>query len=150
MKSQYVYSALTLCAILTSCSDKEETKPVTPTTTELTAVINGAQQTNASGPAPTNSTATGTFAGTYSSVNRQLAYTVVYQGMTPSIAHIHRGAPGVSDRVEIPFANLASPITGTVTLTLQQEELLLNNRMYVNLHSSAFPNGEIRGNISKK
>ncbi len=150
MKSQYAYSALALCTILTSCSDKEETKPATPTTTELSAVINASQQTDVNGPAPTNSTATGTFAGTYTSLNRQLSYTVVYQGMTPTIAHIHTGAPGVSGPVAIPFANLASPITGTVTLTIEQADNLVNNRMYVNLHSSAFPNGEIRGNISKK
>ena len=65
------------------------------------------------------------------------------------MAHIHTGGPGATGSVAVPFANLASPITGTVTLTPEQADNLLNNRMYVNIHTSAFSNGEIRGDIKK-
>jgi len=80
---------------------------------------------------------------------QQLTYTVTYQGITPTVAHIHTGAPGTSGSVAIPFANLTSPIMGTVTLTPEQADNLLNNRMYVNMHSSTYGNGEIRGDIHK-
>ena len=143
MKNSYAYFALATIGLLASCSKKEEAAPA-PTTTKFSATINGAQQVPAN-----NSTATGTFTGTYVSTSKQLTYTVTYQGLTPTIAHIHTGAPGATGSVAIPFDNLASPITGTATLTPEQADNLLNNRMYVNIHTSAFGNGEIRGDIKK-
>jgi CHRD domain len=143
MMKSYAYLAVITFGLLTACSKKEDTQPAN-TTTNLTATINGLQQTP-----PNNSTATGTFTGVYNSGSQQLTYTVVYQGFTPTVAHIHTGAPGVSGSVAIPFANLTSPITGTVTLTSEQADNLLNNRMYVNMHSMAYGNGEIRGDIHK-
>ena len=56
----------------------------------------------------------------------------------------------MSGPVAIPFAQLTSPITGTVTLTAEQADKLLTNSMYVNMHSSTFSNGEIRGDIKTK
>ncbi len=111
----------------------------------LTTRIDAAQQT------PTNSsTATGTFAGTYNSTTKVLTYKVFYTGLTPTMGHIHAGAPGVAGGVEISFANVGtSPITGTATLTDDQATKLLNNGLYVNLHTAAFGNGEIRGDIKK-
>ena len=144
MKNSYAYLALATVGLLASCSKKEEAAPA-PTTTTFSATINGAQQTPAN-----NSTATGTFAGTYVSSSKQLTYTVTYQGLTPSMAHIHTGAPGATGSVAIPFANLTSPITGTVTLSPDQANDLLNNRLYVNIHTSTFSNGEIRGDIKKQ
>ena len=145
MKISYAYMALATIGLLASCSKKEEAAPAPTTTTTLSATINGAQQVPAN-----NSTATGTFAGTYVSTSKQLTYTVTYQGLTPSVAHIHTGAPGATGQVAIPFANLTSPITGTVTLSPDQANDLLNNRLYVNIHTSTFSNGEIRGDIKKQ
>ena len=144
MKISYAYMAFATIGLLASCSKKEEAAPAPTTTTTLSATINGAQQVPAN-----NSTATGTFTGTYASASKQLTYTVTYQGLTPTIAHIHTGGPGATGSVAVPFANLASPITGTVTLTPEQADNLLNNRMYVNIHTSALSNGEIRGDIKK-
>ena len=57
---------------------------------------------------------------------------------------------GATGQVAIPFANLAAPITGTVTLTPEQADNLLNNRMYVNIHTAGtYSGGEIRGDIKK-
>ena len=101
-----------------------------------------------------NTTASGTFSGAYTPADRQLSYTVTYQGITPSFAHIHNGAPDINGSVAIPFVSpLTSPIVGKVTLTPGQADNLLNERMYVNMHTSAsydFFDGEIRGNIRKK
>ncbi|HEX8329314.1 MAG TPA: CHRD domain-containing protein [Hymenobacter sp.] len=127
---------------------------------ELVAVINGAQQVPAN-----NSPATGTFAGTYTSINgvKQLKYTVTFKDMSPntapSSAHIHEGAPGKTGVVIIPFTpapgtTLSSPITGMYTLSDVQAENLLSNKMYVNIHSRNQPSyvaeGEIRGDIKRK
>ena len=144
MNNSYAFLAITTFALLMGCSKKDDAQPTTNTTTNLTATINGAQQVPAN-----SSTATGNFTGTYDSKSQQLTYTVTYQGITPTVAHIHTGAPGTSGSVAIPFANLTSPIMGTVTLTPEQADNLLNNRMYVNMHSSTYGNGEIRGDIHK-
>ena len=142
MKKSYIVLSVSVLSLFTACSKKDDTAPATNTTTELTATINGAQQV------PTNnSAATGTFIGSYNGSSKQLAYTVTYQGFTPSIAHIHLSGSGA---VAIPFVNLTSPITGTVTLSDDQAAQLLNNGMYVNMHSTTYQNGEIRGDIKKK
>ncbi|MFC6221793.1 CHRD domain-containing protein [Hymenobacter artigasi] len=145
MKKSYIFLLASAVSLFTACSKKDDTTPTTNTNTELTATINGAQQVPSN-----NSTATGTFTGSYNSGTKQLTYVVTYQGMTPTIAHIHTGAPGIKGSVAIPFANLTSPITGTVTLAPEQADNILNNGMYVNIHSSAFSDGEIRGDIKKK
>ncbi|MCC2548088.1 CHRD domain-containing protein [Hymenobacter sp. BT175] len=145
MKSIYLSLFVLLFGALTACEDEPETPSLINTNANLTATINGAQQV------PVNpSTATGSFTGTYTASSRQLAYTVTYTGITPSNAHIHTGTPGNNGSVAIPFASLASPITGTVTLTDEQAQNLLSNGMYVNIHSTNSPNGEIRGNITKR
>ncbi|TGE24113.1 CHRD domain-containing protein [Hymenobacter aquaticus] len=145
MKKAYLYLALSAATLFTACSKDDETTAPAATTTETTATINGAQQTPAN-----NSTATGTFTGTYNSGTKQLAYTVTYQGITATAGHIHLGGPGVAGGVAVPFDKLASPITGTVTLTADQADKLLTNGLYVNIHSAAYPQGEIRGDIRKK
>ena len=146
MKKSYILFLATALALSTAaCSKKDDPTTTTVETTNLTATINGAQQVPAN-----NSAATGAFVGVYTSSTKQLSYTVTYQGMTPTVAHIHIGAPGASGQVAIPFAQLTSPITGTVTLTADQADKLLNNGMYVNMHSTAFANGEVRGDIKKK
>ncbi|MCI1186900.1 CHRD domain-containing protein [Hymenobacter sp. DH14] len=146
MNKSYAFLALlSFTTVLGSCSKDDSTPTATATVTNLTATVNGAQQVPAN-----NSAATGTFTGTYDSNNKQLAYTVTFQGMTATSAHIHTGAPGVSGAVAIPFASVTSPITGTVTLTADQATQLLNNGMYVNIHSNTYANGEIRGDIKKK
>lgn len=42
-----------------------------------------------------------------------------------------------------------SPISGSVVLTESQLQYLLSDRMYVNIHSVKYPDGELRGQIHK-
>ena len=102
-------------------------------------------------------TARGTITGTFDKVSSRLKYSVSFTSLTPMGAHFHIGAPGVNGPViiELPKNNPAkdgyvSPIEGENTFTDVQTAALLNNGVYVNLHTMAYPGGEIRANITVK
>ena len=123
-------------------------KPVSNIPVRFAATLNGASEK----PTPNASTATGTFSGSLDRTTRVLSYTVTYSGLSPMMGHLHRitSANGTG-AVEIPFASLNSPIIATATLTSQgRVDSLLNGFYYANLHTTAFPNGEIRGDVKVK
>jgi hypothetical protein len=72
--------------------------------------------------------------------------------MTATASHIHKGAVGVSGDVIFGFTPpITSPISYTsVALDATQEADLNANLYYVNIHSTAFPAGEIRGQLIKQ
>ena len=111
----------------------------------LVATLSGAAEK----PTSVSTAATGTFAGVIDRSTRVLSYTVTYSGLTPTMGHLHRiNAANGTGPVEIPFGNLASPIIGTTTLTTTTRvDSLINGFYYANLHTAAYPAGEIRGNI---
>ena len=78
-------------------------------------------------------------------------WTVTYSGMTGPVTagHFHGPAPAGSNAgVVVPFAGpLASPITGFVALTAAKVEQVKSGLWYVNLHTTANPGGEIRGQV---
>lgn len=101
---------------------------------------------------PNDGSGTGKGAFTYDTDTKQLTYTITYDELTgPATAgHIHGpAAPGANARVVVPFAVPESPISGTATLTDDQAEALLTERLYVNIHTAANKAGEIRGQIVK-
>ncbi len=80
----------------------------------------------------------------------KVTYEVEYSGLSgPATAgHIHGPAePGANAGVNVPFANPASPIKGTATLTPQQVTDLKAGKEYVNIHTQQNPGGEIRGQL---
>ncbi len=52
--------------------------------------------------------------------------------------------------IDIPASDLKSPIQGSATLTEGQLEYLLVGRMYVQIRTSKFPVGEIRGQLQRQ
>jgi uncharacterized repeat protein (TIGR01451 family) len=108
----------------------------------FTATLNGAQQTP-----PVSSTATGTASLLLSPDETTALLSLNFNGLssTETAAHIHGPAPPGS------AAGVLFPIpTGQVSdfrisLTPAQVLDLKNGQLYINVHSSNFPNGEIRG-----
>lgn len=62
-------------------------------------------------------------------------------------AHIHRGPAGVNGPIVFPFDSPESPFKGSFAFTPADVEDLDAGDLYVNVHSDAFPGGEIRGQI---
>ena len=63
-------------------------------------------------------------------------------------AHIHNGAPAqpgpVIHTLEVSQATNGS-VNGTISLTEEQVEALINNEFYIQIHSESNPPGELRG-----
>jgi hypothetical protein len=111
-----------------------------------------AQLSGANEVPPNNRPATGQAEATLDTASKVLTWTVTYSGLSgPAIgAHIHGpGEHGKNAGIVIPFHFVASPIKGNATLNDAQVADLLAGRWYVNVHTSAHPGGEIRGQLLK-
>jgi len=101
---------------------------------------------------PTKSSGTGSATLSYDTASKQLTWTVTYSSLSGPVtgAHIHGPAePGKNAGVVVPFTAGPSPIKGSKVLTEAQAKDLMAGKLYVNLHTGANKDGEIRGNITK-
>jgi CHRD domain len=101
-------------------------------------------------PAAPATTGSGSATVTIQLGKKQLCFTLTVSGLTDvTAAHIHRGSTGA---IVVP---LTAPTTGTssgcvtVEKALLQEILASPEAFYVNVHTAAFPNGQIRGDLSR-
>ena len=78
---------------------------------------------------------------------------VEVMGMTPTAAHIHEAMQGANGPVIVPFAktgaNTFAPAAGA-KLTDAQYASYKAGKLYINVHSAQFPNGEIRMQMMPK
>ena len=112
----------------------------------FTANLSGAQEVP-----PTASMATGMASATLDP-DGTLHWNVSYQGLSgpAAAAHFHGpAAPGANAGVAINIGTqgLGSPMQGAAHLTEAQIADLAAGRWYVNIHTAANPNGEIRGQV---
>ena len=81
----------------------------------------------------------------------QIAYFLQVTGdLTPTMSHIHTGTIGTPGPVAIPLSLAFSAgelISGTSPMNAQQVRTLLSAGYYVNVHTTAFPGGELRGQL---
>jgi hypothetical protein len=97
-------------------------------------------------------TGLGQVVATYDPATLMLTWHVTYAGLSgPVLAgHFHGPATPGMDAPPVIFFHppLTSPIDGSQKLTLDQVSQLLGGLYYVNLHTKAFPMGEIRGQVN--
>ncbi|HWR84016.1 MAG TPA: CHRD domain-containing protein [Candidatus Deferrimicrobium sp.] len=104
-----------------------------------------AKQANAC--AGTGSAARGLGVAILSPDSTQLSLYIDHNVSGASAAHVHLGVPCVEGGIRFSFSGATAPITGTWAITATDVNRLFNDSLYVNIHSGAFPGGEIRGQI---
>jgi hypothetical protein len=89
----------------------------------------------------------------YDAATKKLSWKLTYSGLTgpATAAHFHGPAEAGKNAgvaVAIPNAT-SSPTEGSATLTDAQAADLMAGKYYVNIHTTANPGGEIRGQVTK-
>lgn len=114
-----------------------------------TSILSGLQEVP-----PNASPATGVVSGTYDDLLGELTWNLNWSGLLApaTAAHFHLAPSGVAGPVQVPITGVAGFTSGAVSSfanisTIQGTELLDGN-WYINIHSSIFPGGEIRGQIT--
>lgn len=109
--------------------------------TYLTAVLNGAQETP-----PTPTPATGNACMILDQTAHTITFNISYSGLTglEVAAHFHQAPPGAPGPVIIGLPP-GNPKVGTLPTTPAQEAAFLAGNVYINIHTTTFGGGEIRG-----
>ena len=93
--------------------------------------------------------ATGSGTATLDTTTNLFSWNITFSGLSAAqtAAHFHGAAlQCVSAGVLIGLPN-GSPIVGSATVSAAQETQILNGQWYVNVHTTANPGGEIRGQV---
>jgi hypothetical protein len=137
-------AALTLVACLTMASLPGTASSVLPPK-QFLANLNASQETP-----PNTSTALGVAHFTFDESTKMLCVSAAYTGLSSAIilAHIHGpGLPGVAGGILFGL-NITNPLTQCVgPFSTPQRADLLKNLDYINVHTTNFSTGEIRGQI---
>lgn len=104
--------------------------------------------------APTESPGTGVAEFVLDRPTQRFEWKVTFSNMTSAAtaAHVHGPqAPGGNAGVLFDLApdGVSSPLEGSVVLNDGELEYLLTGRMYVNIHSTSYPPGELRGQVMR-
>lgn len=125
-------------------------KPADGAIVTLGANLSGVQETT-----PNASPATGIGMIVLDDVAKTIKVNESWSGLSAaaSASHIHTGAIGISGPVTFPFTGVPAASAGAIpeqvfSVTPAQIASLEAGQMYFNIHTSAFPGGEIRGQIS--
>ena len=82
--------------------------------------------------------------------DRSVTALVIVTGMTATASHIHEGAAGANGPVIVPFVKTGDNTFAAAEgakLTEAQYESYKAGKLYVNVHSAAYPAGEIRAQL---
>lgn len=117
---------------------------VRPTSTRFTALLDGAQETP-----PNTSTATGTGIAFLHEPDNRLVYIVNSTGLANvTAAHVHIAPAGAAGPIVFGLNGGGGNYCGvSAPLTDAQVTALNANGTYYNIHTAAFPGGEIRGQL---
>jgi hypothetical protein len=137
-----------IALVLSSCSGGGNDTPGPSTLTVKTASLNGAQET----PAVTTA-AFGSGSFTIDMGSGAIQGTVFTTNVPGVAAHIHEGPVGIAAPIIVTLEDAGGGtwrVPASTMLTPSQVDSLKNGNLYVNVHTAANPNGEIRGQIGRQ
>ena len=129
--------------------------PAGATIINLGASMDCTQANAGAGTCASGGTGTGTALIAYNDTSGDLSWNVTWSGLsgTTTVAHFHGPASASQNAgIQVDFLGLGgglNPSIGTTAITAAQGTDLLAGLWYVNVHSTAFPGGEIRGQITQ-
>ncbi|MGI9025293.1 MAG: CHRD domain-containing protein [Burkholderiaceae bacterium] len=132
--------ALAACSQMEMKKDMQEMKAMV---TGEKLALSGANEVPA-----VNTSAAGT--GTITvAADHSVSGSVTVTGISPTAGHIHTGAKGVNGPVIVPLTQNGNVFTvpAGAKLTDAQYDAYKAGNLYVNVHSAANPNGEIRAQL---
>ena len=136
-------SGLLAIVLLAGCS----MTPMMPAASPMVARLSGSNEVPS---VPTSGS--GTAEVSFDRQSKLLSWTITYSGLTGPATGAHFHGPAMLTEnagVVVPLTgSLASPITGSATLTELQAADLMAGKWYFNLHTTAHPGGEIRGQVN--
>lgn len=138
-----------LSIVMTGCEDDDE--PIARVNYTISGSAAGGQVVP-----PATGTGTGTITGTYNPTTRVLTYTNTWTTLSgaPTGGGFYYGPSGsIGASVGTPWTYGASTTatgsySGTLTLTETEEEQLIAGDWYYGYNTVAYPDGEIRGQIT--
>ncbi len=104
---------------------------------------------------PTESPATGLAEVRLERATLKITWKVTYRGLTsrPTVAGLY-GPENVGANagqvVNLGVRGLTSPITGSLVLSDGVFQYLITGRAYVNIHTTRYPQGELRGQLRRQ
>jgi hypothetical protein len=116
----------------------------TSSATEFDAVLTGGEVV----PTPVVTTSTGTAKFFLQADGQTLAYDITNQVPGATAVNLHVGPPGENTTVTHPLTPLGAHMTGSVMLTMDEQNAIAVDGLYVDVQSMAYPSGEVRGQIT--
>jgi CHRD domain len=142
-------TSLVTCSLLVAC-DKDDDDIDNNDMFALSGSASGSKEI------PTNTTTgTATITGTYNRATNSLSYTINWTGLTGNLTAAHFHGPATATESANPMLDITIGTNGmngstsaTVTVTDAFETALLDGKIYYNLHTALYPNGEVRSQVT--
>jgi hypothetical protein len=121
---------------------------ISPAAAEMVAYK--AQLAGASEVPPNNSAGTGTAQVNVDTEKKEVSWTITFSGLSGDATAAHFHGPAAAGENAGPAIDISGKIeSGTSPLTDAQLADLEAGRLYINIHTAQFPDGEIRGQVEK-
>ena len=145
-------TAATLALAACNTSSMPAASPIGAPSTAMSGNVNlRAQLTGAAEVPVVAGNGTGTVDVSLNPNTNVATWTITYSGLTGLVTDAHFHGPAMAGQnagAVVPITgSLQSPITGSARLSVAEAADLWAGKWYLNLHTGAHPNGEVRGQV---